>query len=176
MYLYEKHQHGGSWFAVSIVITTSDSPRLVCPGRLPSWRTGEWNSCSVTCGGGSQVRTVECISHDSAGLRVVEDAVCAAYAEAPPSLQTCNMHACPEFRVAGWSAVSYEMSTSARWKRGVDVRLCACSAQSRVDQVSRPERSPVLTQEAGKETSCPAPIVCVHILSSAVKWRPVPHS
>lgn len=56
------------------------------------------------------MRTVECISHDSAGPRVVEDAVCAAYAEAPPSLQTCNMHKCPEYRVAGWSAVSYEIS------------------------------------------------------------------
>lgn len=56
------------------------------------------------------MRTVQCISRDSAGPRVVEDAVCAAYAEAPPSLQTCNMHKCPEYRVAGWSAVSYEIS------------------------------------------------------------------
>lgn len=56
------------------------------------------------------MRTVECISHDSAGPRVLEDAVCAAYAVAPPSLQTCNMHKCPEYRVAAWSAVSYEIS------------------------------------------------------------------
>lgn len=76
-------------------------------GWFPSWRNGEWNACSVTCGGGSQVRRVECISHDSAGPRVVKDAVCAAYAEAPPSLQTCNMHKCAEYRVARWSAVSF---------------------------------------------------------------------
>uniref|UniRef100_A0A3P8SDB3 Papilin, proteoglycan like sulfated glycoprotein n=1 Tax=Amphiprion percula TaxID=161767 RepID=A0A3P8SDB3_AMPPE len=68
-----------------------------------SWKTGEWNACSVTCGGGSQVRSVQCISHDASGPRVVEDAVCAAYAEAPPTLQTCNMHKCAEYQVTAWS-------------------------------------------------------------------------
>uniref|UniRef100_A0A3Q3VIT3 Uncharacterized protein n=1 Tax=Mola mola TaxID=94237 RepID=A0A3Q3VIT3_MOLML len=76
-----------------------------CP-QTRSWRTGEWNACSVTCGGGSQVRRVECVSHDAAGPHVVEDAICAAYAEAPPSLQTCNMHKCAEYRAAGWSECS----------------------------------------------------------------------
>lgn len=76
-----------------------------CP-QTRSWRTGEWNTCSVTCGGGSQVRTVECVSHDASGPRVVEDAVCAAYSEAPPTLQTCNMHQCAEYRVSRWSQCS----------------------------------------------------------------------
>uniref|UniRef100_G3NNX0 Papilin a, proteoglycan-like sulfated glycoprotein n=1 Tax=Gasterosteus aculeatus aculeatus TaxID=481459 RepID=G3NNX0_GASAC len=71
-----------------------------------SWETGEWNACSITCGGGSQVRSVQCVSHDAAGPRVVEDAVCAAYSEAPPTLQTCNMQECAEYQVTGWSACS----------------------------------------------------------------------
>ncbi len=79
---------------------------LLPPGAFPSWRTGEWNTCSVTCGGGSQTRRVECVSHDAAGPLVVEDAICAAYAEAPPTLQTCNMHKCAEYRATRWSAVS----------------------------------------------------------------------
>ncbi|KAL6105819.1 papln [Pungitius sinensis] len=76
-----------------------------CP-HVRSWKTGEWNTCSVTCGGGSQVRSVQCVSHDAAGPRVVEDAVCAAYAAAPPTLQTCNMQKCAGYQVTGWSACS----------------------------------------------------------------------
>ncbi|XP_069016802.1 papilin [Embiotoca jacksoni] len=76
-----------------------------CP-QINSWRTGEWNTCSVTCGGGSQLRRVECVSHDASGPRVVEDAVCTAYTEAPPTLQTCNMHKCAEYRVTAWSTCS----------------------------------------------------------------------
>lgn len=53
------------------------------------------------------MRRVECISHDASGPRVVEDAICAAYVAAPLSLQTCNMHKCAEYRVTGWSAVSF---------------------------------------------------------------------
>uniref|UniRef100_A0A3B3DZ05 Papilin a, proteoglycan-like sulfated glycoprotein n=1 Tax=Oryzias melastigma TaxID=30732 RepID=A0A3B3DZ05_ORYME len=66
-----------------------------CP-QTRSWTVGDWNACSVTCGGGSQTRSVQCVSHDGAGPRVVEDALCAAYTEAPPSLQTCNMQKCAD--------------------------------------------------------------------------------
>ncbi|XP_061600031.1 papilin [Cololabis saira] len=76
-----------------------------CP-QVRSWKTGDWNACSVTCGGGSQVRSVQCVSHDASGPRVVDDATCAAYAEAPPALQTCNMHKCVEYHVSEWSACS----------------------------------------------------------------------
>lgn len=75
-------------------------------GGSLSWTVGDWNACSVTCGGGSQTRSVQCVSHDGAGPRVVEDALCAAYTEAPPSLQTCNMQKCAEYRVTSWSTVS----------------------------------------------------------------------
>lgn len=52
------------------------------------------------------MRTVQCVSHDASGPRVVEDAVCAASTEAPPSLRSCNVHRCAKYRVTGWSAVS----------------------------------------------------------------------
>lgn len=76
-----------------------------CP-QVHSWRTGEWNTCSVTCGGGSQVRSLQCITHDASGPRVVEDAVCAASSEAPPTMQTCNMQKCSEYRTGRWSPCS----------------------------------------------------------------------
>ncbi|XP_017273191.1 papilin [Kryptolebias marmoratus] len=84
-----------------------------CP-QTYSWRTGEWNSCSVTCGGGSQLRTVQCVSHDASGPRVVEDAVCATSTEAPPSLRSCNVHRCAEYRVTGWSACSVTCGSGER--------------------------------------------------------------
>lgn len=95
------------WLRVPAHITRrlcSDSSLFL--GGSVSWTVGDWNACSVTCGGGSQTRSVQCVSHDASGPRVVEDALCAAYAEAPPSLQTCNMQTCAEYHVTGWSAVS----------------------------------------------------------------------
>ncbi|CAL1575559.1 unnamed protein product [Knipowitschia caucasica] len=76
-----------------------------CP-QVHSWKTGEWNTCSVTCGGGSQVRSMQCITQDAFGPRVVEDAVCAAYSEAPPTMQTCNMQQCAQYRTTRWSPCS----------------------------------------------------------------------
>lgn len=95
----------GQLYSVYISSKETDSCFLSFGGFL-SWQTGEWNACSVTCGGGSQVRSVQCVSNDVSGPRVVEDAICAAYADAPPSLQTCNMQKCAEYHVTGWSAVS----------------------------------------------------------------------
>lgn len=95
----------GQLYSVYISSKETDSCFLSFGGFL-SWQTGEWNACSVTCGGGSQVRTVQCVSNDVSGPRVVEDAICAAYADAPPPLQTCNMQKCAEYHVTGWSAVS----------------------------------------------------------------------
>ena len=51
------------------------------------------------------MRSVQCVSHEAAGPRVVEDAVCAAYSQAPPTLQTCNMQRCAEYRAGAWSQV-----------------------------------------------------------------------
>ncbi|XP_048084667.1 papilin [Alosa alosa] len=71
-----------------------------------SWKLGEWNQCSVTCGGGSQVRSVECISHDASGPRVVEDAQCESYAQRPVSQQICNAQQCADYTSSAWSQCS----------------------------------------------------------------------
>uniref|UniRef100_A0A8C9ZXM9 Papilin, proteoglycan like sulfated glycoprotein n=1 Tax=Sander lucioperca TaxID=283035 RepID=A0A8C9ZXM9_SANLU len=103
----------------------------VCP-QIRSWKTGEWNTCSVTCGGGSQVRSVQCVSHDAAGPRVVEDAICAAYAEAPPSLQTCNMQQCAEYQVTRWSACSVTCGSGEQTREVT----CVGSAGMRLEETS----------------------------------------
>ncbi|KAL2099296.1 hypothetical protein ACEWY4_005776 [Coilia grayii] len=76
-----------------------------CP-QVRSWKLGEWNQCSVTCGGGSQVRSVECVSHDATGSRVVEDAQCESYAQRPISQQNCNTQQCAEYRASAWGQCS----------------------------------------------------------------------
>uniref|UniRef100_I3IV34 Papilin, proteoglycan like sulfated glycoprotein n=1 Tax=Oreochromis niloticus TaxID=8128 RepID=I3IV34_ORENI len=119
-----------------------------CP-QIRSWQTGEWNACSVTCGGGSQVRSVQCVSNDVSGPRVVEDAVCAAYADAPPSLQTCNMQKCAEYHVTGWSACSVTCGSGQQTREvtcmgsdGTRLDETSCSALLRPATVQRCEMAP----------------------------------
>lgn len=83
------------------------------------------------------MRRVECVSHDPSGPRVVADAVCAAYAEAPPSMQTCNMHRCAEYQVTGWSGVSVFLSKPP---------VAALSVSKRIMAV---EKASVLSHERG---------------------------
>ncbi|XP_063764063.1 LOW QUALITY PROTEIN: papilin [Eleginops maclovinus] len=122
-----------------------------CP-QTRSWQTGEWNTCSVTCGGGSQVRSVQCVSHDAAGPQVVEDAVCAAYAEAPPSLQTCNMQKCAEYRASRWSACSVTCGSGEQTRDvtcvgsgGMRLEEASCSALPR-PAAARPCTQPPCTR------------------------------
>uniref|UniRef100_A0A3Q0RZH8 Papilin, proteoglycan like sulfated glycoprotein n=1 Tax=Amphilophus citrinellus TaxID=61819 RepID=A0A3Q0RZH8_AMPCI len=126
-------------------------PQLLRSSERPRayWRTGEWNACSVTCGGGSQVRSVQCVSHDASGPRVVEDAICAAYADAPPSLQTCNMHKCTEYHVTGWSACSVTCGSGEQTREvtcvgsgGVRLDETSCSALLRPAVVQPCEMAP----------------------------------
>ncbi|KAM9842086.1 papilin [Aulostomus maculatus] len=123
-----------------------------CP-QSRSWRTGEWNACSVSCGGGSQMRSVQCISHDASGPRVVEDAICAAYAEAPPTLQTCNMQKCAEYHVTRWSACSVTCGSGEKTREvtcvgsgGAVLDERSCSSLSRPLAVQPCEMAPCTGQ------------------------------
>ncbi|KAM8945924.1 A disintegrin and metalloproteinase with thrombospondin motifs 18 [Pelodytes ibericus] len=64
-----------------------------CPVHVPhnvynGWHTSAWNKCSVTCGGGVQIRTVQCLhlGRPASG--------CLPY-QKPPTLQACNTNFCP---------------------------------------------------------------------------------
>ncbi|KAM9466151.1 papilin isoform 1-T1 [Clarias gariepinus] len=74
--------------------------------QVYSWKVSEWNRCSVTCGGGTQVRQVECVAHDASGRRLVEDSLCETYTPRPVSQQTCSMQHCARYSVSSWSQCS----------------------------------------------------------------------
>ena len=59
-----------------------------------SWSIGSWGTCSATCGGGTQTRTVTCIR--SGDNRTFGDNVCTAFGAGtkPPTSQPCNTQSC----------------------------------------------------------------------------------
>lgn len=64
-----------------------------CTGR---WETGDWSSCSATCGVGLRTRTVACThrpSRDSNQTKVLRDEDCQN--PKPSPVQACNRFDCP---------------------------------------------------------------------------------
>ena len=61
----------------------------VCMETGCAWTAGAWSPCSVNCGGGAEMRSVECQS--SSGI-VVPDAYCSG--TKPIEMQTCNTQSC----------------------------------------------------------------------------------
>ncbi|KAJ3613135.1 hypothetical protein NHX12_019387 [Muraenolepis orangiensis] len=123
----------------------------LCP-QISSWQTGEWNTCSVTCGGGSQLRSVQCVSQDASGPRVVEDAVCVAHTQAPPTLQTCNMHRCAEYRVGSWSRCSV---TCGEGQQTRDVTCVGSLGGMALEETSCSKLLRPLAAQPCQKTPCP---------------------
>ncbi|NXE21965.1 PPN protein, partial [Ardeotis kori] len=97
--------------------------RQTCP-QTKRWKTGEWGSCSATCGGGTQTRSVYCVAFDGQSSQgVVDNAECMAFAQQPRSSQPCNMRQCATWSTGPWS------ECSASCGEGVQTRAVTCRTQ-----------------------------------------------
>ncbi|KFW06215.1 Papilin, partial [Eurypyga helias] len=94
-----------------------------CP-QTKRWETGEWGSCSATCGGGTQTRSVYCVAFDGQSSQgVVDNAECMAFAQQPRSSQPCNVRQCATWSTGPWS------ECSASCGEGVQTRTVTCRTQ-----------------------------------------------
>ncbi|NXR18212.1 PPN protein, partial [Cinclus mexicanus] len=94
-----------------------------CP-QTKRWKTGEWGSCSATCGGGTQTRSVYCVVFDGQSWQgVVDDTECMAFAQQPRRSQPCNVRQCATWSTGPWS------ECSASCGEGVQTRTVTCRTQ-----------------------------------------------
>nr|DBA14302.1 TPA: hypothetical protein GDO54_005295 [Pyxicephalus adspersus] len=95
-----------------------------CP-QTKSWRIGEWGPCTATCGGGTQTRSVYCISYEGrASQQTVNDAECTAFTEKPATQQVCNLRACAKWNTGPWTSCSTECG------EGIQKRTVTCRTDS----------------------------------------------
>ena len=93
------------------------------------WSFGEWTSCSKTCGGGEQTRTVKCY-HAKSGKKM-DDSKCGEK-KTNMIMQSCNIAPCPQWHIGDWSPCSVSCGIGMKERqfwckiedRQVDNRLC----------------------------------------------------
>ncbi|MEK7568906.1 MAG: thrombospondin type-1 domain-containing protein [Patescibacteria group bacterium] len=96
-----------------------------------SWATSDFGSCTVSCGGGTQTRTVWCAGSD--GTIVPDNTYCTG--NKPATSQSCNTQACPVNCVGSWS----------------DTNICSLTCGGGVKQ----QTYTITTQAANGGTACP---------------------
>jgi len=102
----------GALALVALVPTSAEA-------QGPMWLVGEWGACSAPCGGGSRIRSWQCIDTDRG--TVLPDSRCAG-SKPPDQVESCNTFAC----TYSWSTGSFG-ACSASCGGGTQTRPVTCT-------------------------------------------------
>ncbi|XP_077987002.1 cubilin-like [Glandiceps talaboti] len=155
---------------LTLPATTQACPGLpICP--VYAYAEGPWSFCSVTCDGGQQSRTVECIE-TTANNAVVDDSNCVdAQLTKPSEQQTCNTESCAGGDVFIYITSAFsdcDCNTNTQTRAVQCVQLTATSVQ-----VANDAQCQLLNQVRPDATqSCvPPPNTCIYSWN-ATDWTP----
>ncbi|KAJ8304409.1 hypothetical protein KUTeg_017992 [Tegillarca granosa] len=79
-----------------------------CP---PSWETGPWSACSVTCENGVQRRRIECKRRISESVSLSVSASHCSREVKPAIIQQCNGDPCSRWEIGEWGQCSVKCGT-----------------------------------------------------------------
>ncbi|CAN9509520.1 unnamed protein product [Ophioblennius macclurei] len=144
----------------SLCVSARRPPQLLqdcktqpCP---PRWETGNWSSCSATCGVGLMTRTVTCThrpSRSSNRTAVLRDEDCRS--PKPGPVQACNRFDCPPMWDAGdWGQCSQSCGGGVQRRRVLCKQRLADGSILEMPDTFCPSRSPTSQQPCGKK-DCP---------------------
>ncbi|XP_051799612.1 ADAMTS-like protein 1 isoform X3 [Acanthochromis polyacanthus] len=124
-----------------------------CP---PRWGTGEWSSCSATCGVGLMTRTVACThqpSRNSNHTAVLKDEDCPK--PKPSPVQACNRFDCPPmWDTQDWGQCSQSCGGGVQRRKVLCKQRLADGSILELPDTFCPSKSPTNQQPCGKQ-DCP---------------------
>uniref|UniRef100_H2SH70 Ig-like domain-containing protein n=1 Tax=Takifugu rubripes TaxID=31033 RepID=H2SH70_TAKRU len=148
----------------------SHVPVLVSRSRLSRWQAEPWSPCSASCGGGSQTRSVRCLTGSEGVWSEGGGPACLAAGRKPADARLCNQLPCARWGATHWGPVS-----SPRLP-GV---LKNCSTQACVLEWRVGAWTPC-TATCGRHGFQSRPVTCAHVRSGKVAkehqcaWKPAP--
>ncbi|XP_011881326.1 PREDICTED: A disintegrin and metalloproteinase with thrombospondin motifs 9 isoform X3 [Vollenhovia emeryi] len=107
------------------------------------WSYSEWNACSVSCGGGVQLRSAICVDSNE---RQVRDENCAR--QEKHLKRTCNQEACPKWDLGEWNPCSVTCGVGKRH------RSSWCQVENRVVSRTFCSATPIVTTEVCDAGPC----------------------